>query len=232
MMFAYRTAIACLTLVLPSLATAGILVHLKSGTEIEAHAQSLVGDQVSLVIDHGTVELPASEIESIETVPDAVAPPQAQQSEDILSVAEALRRASESEALPANFVKTVANVESGLKPEALSPKGAIGLMQLMPETANDLGVKATSTSDNALGGAKYLRQLLIRYHGDARLALAAYNAGPAAVDRYHGIPPYPETIAYVNKVLVQYVRLENATKSASKPASGNRSRIEGNQVVR
>jgi soluble lytic murein transglycosylase-like protein len=83
-------------------------------------------------------------------------------------------------------------------------------MQLMPATAAQLGVKAQDAVENALGGAKYLRELLLRYKGDARLALAAYNAGPAAVDRYHGIPPYPETIAYVNRVLREYEKNQRA----------------------
>ncbi|MFZ0591075.1 MAG: lytic transglycosylase domain-containing protein [Bryobacteraceae bacterium] len=204
-----------------------VLVHLRNGTEIEARSQATSGDDVSLAVDRGTIEIASSEIESIETVPDDLASPNQNKPQDILSVAEALKRASDSEALPPNFVKTVATVESGLHPDAISPKGAVGLMQLMPGTANQLGVKADSPTENALGGAKYLRDLLLRYRGDARLALAAYNAGPAAVDRYHGIPPYPETISYINKVLKEYERLERA--SAPKTGnSSNRTRIERN----
>lgn len=200
-----------LTLAACCIAEGAVLVHLRNGTEIEARSQTMSGDDVSLVVDRGTIEIASSEVESIETVPDDAAPPNQTKPQDILSVAEALKRASDSEALPANFVKTVARVESGLHPDAVSPKGAVGLMQLMPATATQLGVKADSTGENALGGAKYLRDLLLRYRGDARLALAAYNAGPAAVDRYHGIPPYPETISYVNKVLKEYELLERAS---------------------
>jgi hypothetical protein len=178
-----------------------VLVHLRNGTEIEARSQTMSGNDVSLAVDHGTIEFARSDVESIETVPDDPAPPSQTKPQDVLSVAEALKRASDSEVLPPNFVKTVAAVESG----------AVGLMQLMPATANQLGVRADSPGENALGGAKYLRDLLLRYHGDARLALAAYNAGPAAVDRYHGIPPYPQTISYVNKVLKEYDRLEKAS---------------------
>jgi Transglycosylase SLT domain len=188
-----------------------VLVHLRNGTEIEARSQTMSGNDVSLAVDHGTIEFARSDVESIETVPDDPAPPSQTKPQDVLSVAEALKRASDSEVLPPNFVKTVAAVESGLHPAAISPKGAVGLMQLMPATANQLGVRADSPGENALGGAKYLRDLLLRYHGDARLALAAYNAGPAAVDRYHGIPPYPQTISYVNKVLKEYDRLEKAS---------------------
>jgi soluble lytic murein transglycosylase-like protein len=191
-----------------SLSQAAVTVHLRNGTEITARAQTTDGDLVSLAVDCGTIEIASREIESIENIPDPPVAAAKDQADDIISVAEALQAASEAQALPATFVKTVAKVESGLRPDAVSPKGAVGLMQLMPETAGELGVKATSTRENAMGGAKYLRELLLRYHGDARLALAAYNAGPGAVDRYHGIPPYPETIAYVNKVLREYQRLQ------------------------
>lgn len=195
-----------------SLSQAAITVHLRNGTEINARTQTVDGEFVSLGVDHGTIEIANSEIASIESIPDEPVIEKVQP-DDAISVAEALKRASDAQALPANFVKTVAKVESGLRPDAVSPRGALGLMQLMPETAGELGVKATSTRENAMGGAKYLRELLLRYHGDARLALAAYNAGPGAVDRYHGIPPYPETIAYVNKVLREYQRLQ---KTAAK----------------
>jgi soluble lytic murein transglycosylase-like protein len=192
-------------------ANGAILVHLRNGSEIEAQQQVQNGDVVQLFVDRGTIELGLSEIASVEPLPDPVVTEKQNRTEQILSTAEALKRASDAQALPPTFVKTVANVESGLCPDARSSKGAMGLMQLMPATASDLGVKADVPAENALGGAKYLRQLLLRYHGDARLALAAYNAGPGAVDKYRGIPPYPETIAYVNKVLAQYAKLQRAS---------------------
>ncbi|RDV83931.1 lytic transglycosylase domain-containing protein [Ammonifex thiophilus] len=104
--------------------------------------------------------------------------------------------------LPPGLLEAVARVESDLNPQAVSIAGAVGLMQLMPDTARALGV--TNPFDpvqNVEAGAKYLRQLLDHFGGDLRLALAAYNAGPAAVERHRGIPPYPETRAYVEKVL-------------------------------
>jgi soluble lytic murein transglycosylase-like protein len=106
--------------------------------------------------------------------------------------------------LPPDLVHSVAQVESGYRQDAVSPKGAIGLMQLMPQTARELRVDPSNPEQNADAGARYLRELLLKYLDDPyqlRKALAAYNAGPAAVDRYKGIPPYPETINYVRKVL-------------------------------
>ena len=110
-------------------------------------------------------------------------------------------------ALPETFVRSVMKAESGFQADAVSPKGAIGLMQLMPETARQLGVDPKNPHQNAEGGAEYLRDLLARYEGrpdQVLLALAAYNAGPAAVDRYHGVPPYQETRQYILRVLKEW----------------------------
>ncbi|MGC2660053.1 MAG: lytic transglycosylase domain-containing protein, partial [Bryobacteraceae bacterium] len=107
------------------------------------------------------------------------------------------------------LVLSVAKVESGLRQDAISPKGAEGLMQLMPLTAEALGVDARQPDQNARGGATYLRLLLERYKNNAVLALAAYNAGPGAVQRYGGVPPYLETERYIDRVLREYFRLEH-----------------------
>ncbi len=107
--------------------------------------------------------------------------------------------------LDPDLVLAVASVESGFRPEAVSPKGALGLMQLMPKTAEALGVEnALDPVQNLDGGARYLGQLLTLYGGDLTRALAAYNAGEGAVHRHGGVPPYRETRAYVKKVIERY----------------------------
>ncbi|BCV21855.1 lytic transglycosylase domain-containing protein [Moorella sp. Hama-1] len=111
--------------------------------------------------------------------------------------------------LSPDLLRGVVAAESGFNPRAVSPAGALGLMQLMPATARALGVNDPfDPAANLDGGARYLRQLLDRFQGDTRLALAAYNAGPGAVERYHGVPPYKETRAYIQRVLAAAGQLE------------------------
>jgi soluble lytic murein transglycosylase-like protein len=104
-------------------------------------------------------------------------------------------------ALDPKLVEAVAWRESRFRLNALSDKGAIGVMQLMPGTARDLGVDPHDPAQNIRGGALYLRRMLSTFNGDVRLALAAYNAGPAAVRKHGGVPPYAETQAYVTSIL-------------------------------
>ncbi len=113
----------------------------------------------------------------------------------------ALRDAAEAAAISPELVGAVAWRESGLRADRVSAKGALGPMQLMPATARGLGVDPADARANLHGGAIYLAQMMKRYDGDLLRALAAYNAGPGAVDRHGGAPPYRETQAYVGAVL-------------------------------
>ncbi|MDQ2858183.1 MAG: lytic transglycosylase domain-containing protein [Candidatus Eremiobacteraeota bacterium] len=116
-----------------------------------------------------------------------------------------VRRTAASEGVDAALLTAVVRAESGFDPRATSSAGAAGLMQLMPATAQALGVADPyDPAQNVRGGAAYLRELIDRFHGDTRLAVAAYNAGPGAVERYGGVPPFAETRAYVERVLAAY----------------------------
>ncbi len=118
------------------------------------------------------------------------------------------------------LVAAVAQAESGFNPRAQSGAGAKGLMQLMDGTARGLGVRdAFDPGQNLAGGARFLSSLLKQFHGDVRLALAAYNAGPGAVQRYGGVPPYEETQRYVPKVLGLYEQFRRRW-SATAPEDG------------
>ena len=123
-----------------------------------------------------------------------------------------IRQAADEAGVPPALVKAVAKAESGFDPRATSPVGAQGLMQLMPGTASGLGVTDPFDPLQSLrGGAKYLRQQLDRFGGDYSKAIAAYNAGPGAVQKYGGIPPYAETQAYVPRVLGYFQEFGGAT---------------------
>jgi soluble lytic murein transglycosylase-like protein len=159
-----------------------VYLSLKDGGEIGVSAESLRG----LVPD--------------EVIDEVAAAPAG--SGDLRELAAAAARRHR---LDPSLVLAVVSVESAFRPEAVSPKGALGLMQLMPATAASLGVKdAFDPAENLDGGARHLGSLLALYGGDLQRALAAYNAGAGAVGRYNGIPPYRETRAYVKKVLERY----------------------------
>jgi len=116
--------------------------------------------------------------------------------------------------LPEAFIRAVMLVESNFFSDAISEDGAMGLMQLMPETALHMGVlNAFDPRQNVLGGTRFLRVLANRFNGDLVLTVAAYNAGEAAVDKYRGVPPYAETRRYVRKVLQHYYAFRNMSQA-------------------
>ena len=133
--------------------------------------------------------------------------------------AQTVERIARQNQLPPQLIHSVIRVESNYDPYAVSPKGALGLMQLIPSTARRFGVSDVfDSADNIQGGARYLKYLLGLYKGDNALALAAYNAGEGAVSRYGGVPPFPETRNYVTQVRK---RLEEtaAPNETSEPVS-------------
>ena len=202
-------------------------VYLVSGFTIDVDSHTENNGRYILQSNTGTLELPASDVlKVVPLVADPAVPPAAAvrtADGDVLS------HAAAEQGLEAELVRSVAKIESNLHQSATSPKGAVGLMQLMPATASALGVNAASEHENAQGGAKYLRELLIRYHGDSALALAAYNAGPGAVAKFKGVPPYAETRAYVLRVLREYqkeLRAKTAAQSLSAAAANKPTAID------
>ncbi len=173
------------------------------------------------------IDLPSQAIASIETFPDPPRPapaPIAAIPVPVANVPELISKAGAQHHIDAALLASVIHAESGGRTNAVSRTGARGLMQLMPGTAQQLGVDDAFRPDqNIAGGTTYLDQLLDRYdpNNDTRgleLALAAYNAGPAAVDRYRGVPPYRETRAYVSRVLREFTRRKLALEQAPNPS--------------
>jgi soluble lytic murein transglycosylase-like protein len=160
------------------------------------------------------IDIAQQSIASIETLPDPPAPaPARTPDEPTQTVHDLLTHAGAQHDIDVDLLASVIKAESGGRIKAVSRTGARGLMQLMPGTAQQLGVDDAFRPDqNIAGGTAYLDQLLTRYQNNLSLALAAYNAGPAAVDRYHGIPPYAETRAYVARVEREFKRRKLASE--------------------
>ena len=184
-----------------------------SGSRMHVDRHEMVdATTLRLYTDGGFAELKRSQILGFEPddaipAPKPVGPAQAagaangaEASPGQPTAAQLADAAADKYGLPRQLVRSVMAAESGFQAGAVSPKGAIGLMQLMPSTAVDLGADARDPAQNVDAGARYLRDLLVKYGGELWHALAAYNAGPAAVDKYGSIPPYRETIQYINRI--------------------------------
>ena len=201
-------------------ASAGEYALLANGARMHVDRHEIDGVKVRLYNSTGYIEMPASTVSGFEVeeapapeaAPTPPAPPAAETPAPAAAVnaGELADTAADKYGLPRVLVRSVMAAESAFQIDALSPKGAIGLMQLMPETAQLLGADPHDPAQNVDAGVRYLRDLLIKYDGGLWRALAAYNAGPAAVDKYHRVPPYRETIDYVNRI----DRAFNAGKSA------------------
>jgi soluble lytic murein transglycosylase-like protein len=201
-------------------APAGEYAVFTSGARLRVDRHETLGSMVRLYNADGYIELDLSRIQGFEPAedPPPTAAPAAPPAPVVaapavprvaLSPQDLADAAADKYGLPRKLVRLVMGAESGFQPQAVSSKGAIGLMQLMPATAQALGVDPNDPVQNVDAGARYLRDLLQKYDGLLWHALAAYNAGPEAVDKYKGIPPYTETILYVKKIDQQYRQAEH-----------------------
>jgi hypothetical protein len=235
-------AVAVLSALCP-MARAAEHVTLRNGAEFDCLRQEKTGDRVRLYLiptaatrtsaspDDNYIEVSAAAVARVEIVPDPPPTPATKAGAAHLdsemwdqnhsttpftpaAMGQMLDRAGARHNIDADLLASIVLAESAGNPRAVSRAGAQGLMQLMPATASVLGVhNAFAPEENISGGTAYLDQLLTRFHDDIRLAVAAYNAGPAAVDRYHGIPPYAETRAYVACVVREFNRRKRAANT-------------------
>jgi soluble lytic murein transglycosylase-like protein len=200
---------------------------LRNGFEIRHVRRQIIGDVTRLYVStdgSSFVDVPTLEIDHFEDAAIEAASTRLQApSNNIKQPAdlnELVTAASGMYKLDPDLVNSVIRAESGFNVHAVSPKGAQGLMQLMPQTASQLGVQnAFDPQANVEAGSRYLRELLERYDFDLIKALAAYNAGPQRVEQYGGVPPYYETKAYVARIVRDFNRKKLAQKSAPAPAA-------------
>jgi soluble lytic murein transglycosylase-like protein len=195
-------------------------VTLRNGFELDCVRHEPLGtDRVRLYMsgEGNYQDLRAADIVGFETLPDpppvvvAAVVPAVSSTFSATDMRELLASAGAAHNIDEDLLASVVHTESGGHANAVSHAGARGLMQLMPGTAHELGVKDSSRPDqNIAGGTAYLDSLLKRYKDNLALALAAYNAGPGAVDKYHGIPPFRETRAYVARVIRDFNRRKRA----------------------
>jgi soluble lytic murein transglycosylase-like protein len=172
---------------------------LRSGQRLHITAWQNLGDTVRLDLPGGSVTIAAADLETIE--PEEVFGESAQREPDV-PYSTQIRSAAASYGLDPALIASVIAVESNFNPRAVSKKSALGLMQLLPETAAQMAVpNAFDPAQNINGGTRYLKRLLDRYGQNLTLALAAYNAGPKRVDFYRGIPPLAETRSYIDRVM-------------------------------
>jgi soluble lytic murein transglycosylase-like protein len=198
-----------LFILLASAAMAGEYAVLANGARLRVDRHEANGAKVRLYYSTGFVELESAVVIGYEAeeyvapaavAADAAAAPASGMATEPPTPLELADAAADRYGLPRALVRSVMAAESGFEPLAISPKGAIGLMQLMPGTAQVLGADPHDPVQNVDAGTRYLRDLLEKYNYGLRHALAAYNAGPGAVDKYNGVPPYRETIDYISRI--------------------------------
>ena len=234
---------------LAAAARAAERITLRNGFEMRCNHHAQVEGRVRLYLGSGEdsyIEFAPEEIAGIEQVPDPPPPPASGEAAPATTVAaspdaspdaglspadlhEMLVKAGSEHNLDVDLLASVVKAESGGNVRAVSRAGARGLMQLMPGTAAGLGVEDSFKPDeNVRGGTAYLDALLTRYHDHLALALAAYNAGPEAVDKYNGIPPYRETRAYVARVIHEFNRRVHAREAQARQPVASAASSAGN----
>jgi soluble lytic murein transglycosylase-like protein len=219
MRFGYRLGLVLALLALPGCAES---VLLRNGFTVTVDRHETEGDTVHLYLSGGgTADLAASDIASFVSDPAPAKPAEAPEPKPTaparITLDDLIRVSSARHGLDPDLIRSMIAAESAGNARAVSPKGAAGLMQIMPGTARVLGVENVfDPGNNVEAGTTYIRQLLDRYGHDLALALAAYNAGPGKVQAYRGLPPYRETDAYIRRVITSFNN-QKSNKERSKP---------------
>ena len=241
MKLGFQFALAVIVVAASTFAWGADLAILRNGNSIRHQRHQVVGSVTRLYLSDSAsdyIEYPTDQIERFEkdTAPDPV-PAKAQPTTAALrlpaavaplSLNQVVSGAGERHQIDPDFINSVIRAESGFNSRAVSKKGAQGLMQLMPQTASQLGVaNAFDPNANVEGGTKYLRELLEKYNFDVVKTLAAYNAGPKRVDQYHGAPPYYETQAYIARIIRDF----NRRKLEKNPALGRKPLRRGSKTI-
>jgi len=225
LVFQLRSCVLALPLLLALLAAPSAraeYIVLRSGERLHVTAYQLLGDKYRLQLQGGWVDVQTADVLKIEPeevfTPVAPDPPAAPPAAPAPPYRELVSAAASRYGVDAELISSVMEVESHFDAKAISPKNARGLMQLLPETAARLGVKNIfDPQENIEAGTRYLKELLQLYNNNLTLALAAYNAGPDKVQKYGNVPPYRETVSYVNQVTRKYQKSKSA--APAKPAT-------------
>jgi len=220
--FRVFTAVVTLALLTAAVPASAEIVFLKSGRTLSVKSHKVDGERITLTLRGGGevtcdktvidkieadevpyIDPPVEKVEQIKETPVAGLVEQDRPVLDGTPYAEIIAAAAEAHGVDPMLVRALIQVESGYRPRARSPRGAMGLMQLMPSTAREYNVRHPfEPKANIEAGIKHLKTLIDRFGDDVGLALAAYNAGPGAVEKFNGIPPYRETRSYVSRILV------------------------------
>lgn len=201
------TGLASAALLASAVAARADYVVLRSGARLNVTGYEILGDKYRLHLKGGVAEVSVDDIVGIE--PEEIFEPLPEPLSEKTPFQKIIRAAAERYGVDADLIHCVIAVESNFNPKAVSPRNARGLMQLLPQTAAQLGVKDIfDPEQNVDGGTRYLRDLLKKY-SNLTLALAAYNAGPQRVDQYgRHVPPYLETMKYVQRIAKSYAKIK------------------------